>query len=418
MTVSDLKPGVIKECQICRSKKIYEILNLGHSGLCDSLLKKDDLNKHEKSYPLKLFKCRKCHLLQINYVVNNEEVFHLEYPYKSGITKTLKDLLHSTSKYSVDNFKFSKKPLAIDIGSNDGTLLEGFKNHGFNVLGIEPTNIAKLANKKGIKTIQKFFDYKTAQFIKKKYHKAEVITGTNIFAHINKLDSLMKGVKNLLNPDNGIFVSESHYAVNILDEMQFDSIYHEHLRFYLLKPLIFLLNKYGFNVIDASRIPNYAGSIRVTATLNKKIKPNKNIKQILDMEEKEGFYSEKKYKQYAKKVIKVRKDLNEMLWKLKLNKKKIVGVGCPGRSITLLSYCNISNQLIDYIAEQNSSLKLNMFTPSTHIEIIDEKHMIKKQPDYALILSWHYGKNVMKNLRNKGFKGKFIMPLPKPRIIN
>jgi len=418
MTVSDLKPGVIKECQICRSKKIYEILNLGHSGLCDSLLKKEDLNKHEKSYPLKLFRCRKCHLLQINYVVNNEEVFHLEYPYKSGITKTLKDLLHSTSKYSVDNFKFSKKPLAIDIGSNDGTLLEGFKNHGFNVLGIEPTNIAKLANKKGIKTIQKFFDYKTAQFIKKKYHKAEVITGTNIFAHINKLDSLMKGVKNLLNPDNGIFVSESHYAVNILDEMQFDSIYHEHLRFYLLKPLIFLLNKYGFNVIDASRIPNYAGSIRVTATLNKKIKPNKNIKQILDMEEKEGFYSEKKYKQYAKKVIKVRKDLNEMLWKLKLNKKKIVGVGCPGRSITLLSYCNISNQLIDYIAEQNSSLKLNMFTPSTHIEIIDEKHMIKKQPDYALILSWHYGKNVMKNLRNKGFKGKFIMPLPKPRIIN
>jgi 2-polyprenyl-3-methyl-5-hydroxy-6-metoxy-1,4-benzoquinol methylase len=418
MTVSDLKPGVIKECQICRSKKIYEILNLGHSGLCDSLLKKEDLNKHEKSYPLKLFKCRKCHLLQINYVVNNEEVFHLEYPYKSGITKTLKDLLHSTSKYSVDNFKFSKKPLAIDIGSNDGTLLEGFKNHGFNVLGIEPTNIAKLANKKGIKTIQKFFDYKTAQFIKKKYHKAEVITGTNIFAHINKLDSLMKGVKNLLNPDNGIFVSESHYAVNILDEMQFDSIYHEHLRFYLLKPLIFLLNKYGFNVIDASRIPNYAGSIRVTATLNKKIKPNKNIKQILDMEEKEGFYSEKKYKQYAKKVIKVRKDLNEILWKLKLNKKKIVGVGCPGRSITLLSYCNISNQLIDYIAEQNSSLKLNMFTPSTHIEIIDEKHMIKKQPDYALILSWHYGKNVMKNLRNKGFKGKFIMPLPKPRIIN
>lgn len=418
MTVSDLKSGVIKECQICRSKKIYEILDLGHSGLCDSLLKKDDLNKHEKSYPLKLFKCRKCHLLQINYVVNNEEVFHLDYPYKSGITKTLKDLLHSTSKYSVDNFKFSKKPLAIDIGSNDGTLLEGFKNHGFKVLGIEPTNIAKLANKKGIKTIQKFFDYKTAQFIKKRYHKAEVITGTNIFAHINKLDSLMKGVKNLLNPDNGIFVTESHYAVNILDEMQFDSVYHEHLRFYLLKPLIFLLNKYNFNVIDASRIPNYAGSIRVTATLNKKVKPKKSIKQILNNEKKAGFYSEKKYKQYAKKVIKVKKDLSEMLWKLKLNKKKIVGVGCPGRSVTLLAYCNITDQLIDYIAEQSSSLKLNMFTPSTHIKIIDEKYMINNQPDYALVLSWHYGKNVMKNLRNKGYKGKFIMPLPKPRIIN
>ncbi len=417
MTVSDLKPGVIKECQICRSKKIYEILDLGHSGLCDSLLTKNDLNKHEKSYPLKLLKCKKCHLLQINYVVNNEEVFHLNYPYKSGITKTLKDLLHSTSQYSVDNFKFSKKPLAIDIGSNDGTLLEGFKQHGFKVLGVEPTNIAKLANKKGITTIQKFFDHKTAQFINKRYQKAEVVTGTNIFAHINKLDSLMKGVKVLLNPEKGIFVTESHYAVNILDEMQFDSIYHEHLRFYLLKPLIFLLNKYGFNVVDAVRIPNYAGSIRVTATLNKKIKPKKSINQIIQQEKKRGFYSEKKYKQYAKKVIKVKKDLSELLWKLKLNKKRIVGVGCPGRSVTLLAYCNITDQLIDYIAEQSSSLKLNMFTPSTHIKIIDEKYMIQNQPDYALVLSWHYGKNVMKNLRMKGYKGKFIMPLPKPKII-
>ena len=308
MSVSDLKPGVINECQICRSKKIYEILDLGHSGLCDSLLRKDDLNKYEKSYPLKLFKCKNCHLLQINYVVDNKEVFHLDYPYKSGITKTLKDLLHSTSKYAVKNFEFSKNPLAIDIGSNDGTLLEGFKNQGFKVLGVEPTNIAKLANKKGVKTIQKFFDTKTAQYIRKRFQKAEVITGTNIFAHINKLDSLMKGVKSLINIKNGIFVTESHYAVNILDEMQFDSIYHEHLRFYLLRPLIFLLNKYGFKVIDASRIPNYAGSIRVTATLNKNIQPKKSVKKLINQEKNRGFYSEKKYKQYANKVIKVKKD--------------------------------------------------------------------------------------------------------------
>ena len=162
--------------------------------------------------------------------------------------------------------------------------------------------------------------------------------------------------------------------------------------------MIFLLNKYGFNVVDAVRIPNYAGSIRVTATLNKKIKPKKSINQIIQQEKKRGFYSEKKYKQYAKKVIKVKKDLSELLWKLKLNKKRIDGVGCPGRSVTLLAYCNITDQLIDYIAEENSSLKLNMFTPSTHIKIIDEKYMIQNQPDYALVLSWHYGKNVMKIL--------------------
>lgn len=418
MTINDTKPGVIQKCQICNSKNIYEILDLGHSGLCDSLLTKKDLNNLEKSYPLKLLKCNKCHLLQLNYVVDNEEVFHLDYPYKSGITKTLKDLLHSTSKYCLDNFAFSKKPLVIDIGSNDGTLLEGFKKKGFNVLGVEPTNIAKLANKKGIKTIQKYFDKKTVNNIKNKFNKAEVITGTNIFAHINKLDTLMKGVKSLLNTKNGIFVTESHYAVNILNEMQFDSIYHEHLRFYLLKPLILLLKKYGFKVIDAVKIPNYAGSIRVTATLNHKIKQEKSILKILEEEKKNGFYNYKIYDQYGKKVEKIKNHLNKMLWKLKLKNKNIVGVGCPGRSITLLAYCNITNQLIDYIAEQSSSLKLNMFTPTTHIKVLDEINMIKKQPDYALVLSWHYGKNVMKNLRKKGYKGKFIMPLPYPKIIN
>lgn len=418
MTIFDAKPGIIKKCQICNSKNIYEILDLGHSGLCDSLLTKKSINNPEKSYPLKLLKCKKCHLLQLNYIVDNKEVFHLNYPYKSGITKTLKDLLHNTSSYCINNFKFSKKPLVVDIGSNDGTLLEGFKKNGFKVLGVEPTNIAKLANKKGIKTIQKYFEKDTVTYIKKNFKKAEVITGTNIFAHINKLDTLMKGVKNLLNRNNGIFVTESHYAVNILDEMQFDSIYHEHLRFYLLKPLILLLKKYGFKVIDAVKIPNYAGSIRVTATLNNEIKQKKSVLKILNEEKKRGFYNSKKYDHYSKKVKKIKNDINKILWKLKLKNKKIVGVGCPGRSITLLAYCNITSQLIDYIAEQNSSLKLNMFTPSTHIKIIDEKNMIRKQPDYALVLSWHYGQNVMKNLRKKGYKGKFIMPLPKPRIIN
>jgi hypothetical protein len=199
--------------------------------------------------------------------------------------------------------------------------------------------------------------------------------------------------------------------------MQFDSIYHEHLRYYLLKPLILLLQNYGFKVINATKIPNYAGSIRVTATLNKKFKQKKSVLKIINEEKRRGFYSTKKYTQYSNNVKKVKKILIKILWKLKLNNKRIIGVGCPGRSITLLAYCNITSQLIDYIAEQSSSLKLNMFTPSTHIKIIDEKKMLKEQPDYALILSWHYGKNVMKNLRQRGYKGKFILPLPNPKII-
>jgi 2-polyprenyl-3-methyl-5-hydroxy-6-metoxy-1,4-benzoquinol methylase len=418
MNVRDIETGLINHCQICNSKSLLDVINLGFSGLCDSLLSKKDLNKVEKIYPLTLQRCKKCQLLQLNYVVDNKEVFHLDYPYKSGITKPLKKLLHSTGQYCKSNFSFSKKPLVVDIGSNDGTLLEGFKNLDFNVLGVEPTNISKIANEKGIKTIQKFFDLDTAKIIKRKYGKAEVITGTNIFAHVNKLDTFMKGVKVLLNSKTGIFVTESHYAVNIIDQLQFDSIYHEHLRFFLLKPLITLMKMYGFKVIDANKISNYGGSIRITASLNEKLPVNKSVSQILKYEKNKGFYDDNKYNNFSKKVKKIKNDLSIILWKLKLKNKKIVGAGCPGRSITLLAYCNITDQLIDYIAEQSSSLKLNLYTPSTHIQILDEKVLIKNPPDYVLILSWHYGKSVMQNLRNKGYKGKFIIPLPVPKIIN
>ncbi len=417
MKAKDASSGKINYCQVCSSKKLQKVIRMGSTGLCDSLLTKKQLNK-EKSYPLNLFRCTNCQLLQLDYAVNNKEVFHLNYPYKSGITKPLTKLLHSTSKYLRDNFKFSKKPLAVDVGSNDGTLLQGFKKRKFKVLGIEPTNIAKLANKNGIKTVQTFFDVKSAKKISKKYQKAEVITGTNIFAHINKLNSFMEGVKVLLDKKNGLFVTESHYAVNIIEELQYDSIYHEHLRFYLLKPLDVLMNMYGFKIIDAVRIPNYGGSIRVVASLNSKIKPSKNVKKIFNLEKSKGFYSSKKYKKFSNDIVKNKKKLINLLSDIKKKNKRIVGIGCPGRCITLLAYCNINNKLLDYIAEQSSSLKLNLYTPNTHLKVLDEKYFFENQPDYALILSWHYGKSVMKNLRKKGYKGKFIMPLPYPKVLN
>ena len=174
---------------------------------------------------------------------------------------------------------------------------------------------------------------------------------------------------------------------------------------------------YGFKVIDAVKIPNYGGSLRVTATLNSKMSVNKNVNNILNMEKTKGFYTSNKYKKFAEDVFKVKKVLLNKLWGLKLRNKSIVGVGCPGRSITLLAFCGINNQILDYIAEQSSSLKLNLFTPTSHIKILDEKILLNNQPDYALILSWHYGKNIIRNLKKRGYKGKFILPLPYPKII-
>ena len=413
----DLGPGKIKHCQICRSLKLVKVINLGLSGPCDSLLSIEDLNNYEKNYPLNLYRCENCQLLQLNYVVDNKELFHLDYPYKSGITKPLKKNLFNTSYYVRKKFNFSKNPLAIDIGSNDGTLLEGFRNNNFKTLGIEPTNIAAIANKKGIRTIQKFFDFETAKFIRKRFKKAEVITGTNIFAHVNKLDAFMRGVKLILDPTHGIFVVESHYLVDIVEKLQFDSIYHEHLRFFLLYPLTRLMKMYGFKIIDAVRIPNYGGSLRVTATLNFNLPTNINVNNILKMEKKKGFYKSFKYKKFSNDIFKARKNLVNKLWNLKLRNKSIVGIGCPGRSITLLSFCGINNQILNYIAEQSSSLKLNLFTPTTHIKILNEKILLNNQPDYVLILSWHYAKSVIKNLKKKGLKSKIIIPLPKLKII-
>ena len=407
----------IKRCQICNSKKIKKIISLGATGLCDTLLTLKQTITKEKSYPLNLIRCENCQLLQLDYIVNNKELFHLDYPYKSSITKPLVKLLQGTPVYLRKKFKFSKTPLAIDIGSNDGTLLKGFKKMKFKTLGIEPTNISKIANKNGIKTIQKFFNISTAKQISNKYKKASVITGTNLFAHVDKLNSFMKSIKILLDPKNGVFVTESHYAVDIIDDLQYDSIYHEHLRFYLVKPLVHLMEKHGFKIIDAIRIPNYGGSIRISATLNRNIKPNKNVEKLIDFEKRKGFYKKTKYKKFSKDVIKSRNRLRKILQNIKRKGENIVGIGCPGRCITLLSYCKIDGNTLDYIAEQNSSLKLNLYTPNTHIPVLDEENFFENQPEYALILSWHYGKSIMKNLRRKGYRGKFIVPLPFPKII-
>ena len=419
MKIKDRIFGRINRCHICNSKKLQKIIEMGATGLCDSLLTKRQIEMgSEKSYPLNLYRCTKCQLLQLDHIVSSKKLFHLNYPYKSGITKRLKQLLDNNSKYLRKNFEFSKKSLVIDVGSNDGTLLESFKKRKFKVLGVEPTNIAKIANKKGIKTIQRFFDLKTTKIIKNKYKKAEIITGTNIFAHVNKLNSFMRGVKMLLDKERGLFVTESHYAVDIVDNLQFDSIYHEHLRFYLLKPLKILMDNYGFKIIDAIRIPNYGGSIRVIATLNRQLKPKKSVKKILSLEKNRGFYSSAKYKKFSKDIIKSKNKLVKVLKKIKNENKRIVGIGCPGRSITLLAYCKIGKKTLDYIAEQSSSLKLNLYTPNTHIKVMDEKYFFKNQPEYALILSWHYKKSIIRNLKNKGYKGKFIIPLPYPKIIN
>ena len=413
----NLSNGKINCCQICGNKELIKIINFGHQAPCDSLIWPEQLSQPEKRYPLNLLRCKKCGLVQIDHVVEPQELFFAEYPYRSGITSTLANNLRNTASTIVNRYKLPEGSLAVDLGSNDGTLLEGFKKENMKVLGIEPTNIANLANQKGIKTIKKFFNNLLVSEITKDHGHAEVITACNMFAHVSQLGNLIMGVENLL-VDNGLFVTESHYLLDLIDTVQYDSIYHEHLKYFSAKSIIKLFEYYNFTVIDIDRIPNYGGSIRVYARKGKSHAVSTKVTNLLKEEIDRGLYRNLIYEDFTKKIKRSKLQLQNLILDGKNNNLKIVGIGCPGRATTLLSYCNLDTDSLSYIAEQSTSLKLGLFTPGTYIPIVDEKIMLEDQPDIAIILSWHYWEPIVDKLRTKGLKSKIIIPLPEVRIID
>jgi SAM-dependent methyltransferase len=412
----DLPTGPLKSCQICSSSDLALVLDLGHQSPCDSLLSSVQLRDAEKSYPLRFLRCRECGLTQIDYVVPPEVVFHPEYPYRSGITPTLVKHLQSTAGAIVDNYKIPAGELAVDIGSNDGTLLKGFKARSMRVLGVEATNIAQIANVDGIETIQAFFNEGLARNIVANHGQAAAITATNMFAHVARLGELMRGVVRLLK-DGGIFVTESHYLPNILETAQYDSIYHEHLKSYSLRPLMRLLSYYGFTVTDAEKIPNYGGSIRVYAVKGENFESSERLRGLLEAEDRIGLNSDAAYDRFRQTALKSKRDLIRLLVDLAAQGKAAPGIGCPGRSSTLLNFVGVTPDLMPYIAEQNTSLKIGLFLPGKHIPIVDEARLFDEQPEYAVMLSWHYAEPIIAALRRGGLKSKIIMPLPEVHIV-
>lgn len=413
----DLANGHLDACQICGSRDLIPVINLGHHAPCDSLLWPKQLAEPERTYPLNLLRCPDCGLVQIDYAVAAEELFFPDYPYRSGITSTLVGNLKSTGPTIMKRFGVPAGTLAIDIGSNDGTLLSGFKEAGMKVLGVEPTNISRIANESGIETIQAFFDESVARNIVVSHGRAEVVTAANMFAHVSKLGSLIRGVETLLVED-GVFVTESHYLLDLIDTVQYDSIYHEHLKYYSVKSIVRLFSYYDFTVVDIDRIPNYGGSIRVYAKKGKNHPVGSSVTDLLKEEERRGLYSESIYADFAARIRKSKRQLQKLLVEALSRGERVVGIGSPGRAATLLSYCNIDVDTMSYIAEQSTSLKLGLFMPGSHVPIIDEKVMLEEQPEYAVVLSWHYWKPIVEKLRQKGLKSKIIIPLPEVRILD
>ncbi|MEK6947066.1 MAG: class I SAM-dependent methyltransferase [Nanoarchaeota archaeon] len=401
-------------CYICSNDDLIQFLDLGKHPPPLNFVSKENLKRAQSSYPLQVCFCNNCGLVQLGDAVDPNVMFK-DYLYTSGVSTAFRNHLSQFAKSLVDRFSPIPKDLVIDIASNDGTLLKFFQSYGVRVLGIEPSNIAKLAEENGISTINDFFNEDIANKILEKHGQAKIITITNAFAHIKDLDSIMKGIKLLLMKD-GVFVSESQYLVDIIEKLEYDTIYHEHLRYYSLHTLLQLFEKYNMEIFDCERISSHGGSIRVYAASKGQFIKSNNIEKMLNLERKLNLSSIETYKEFANRVYENKNDLLSLLQKIKSSGQKIVGISAPARSSTILNFCHIDSSILDYVVEK-SPLKLGKFTPGTHIEVVDDSKLVEDQPDYALLLSWHLSDSIIPKIQNDGYKGKIIVPLPKPKII-
>ena len=402
------------KCQISGDKKLKTIISLGYLPPVNKLQKIGSKLEEDHFYPAELIYSNISKLAQLNTIVDKQILFPKEYPYTSSTTKVLRENFKELSIECSKILKLNKKDLVIDIGSNDGNLLSNFKNKT-RVLGITPEEIGKLAIKKGIQTLIRYFDKSSVNLVNKKYGKAKIITATNVFAHIENVSEVMKNILKILKQD-GIFISESHYLVSLIQTNQYDTIYHEHLRYYSLLSLKYLLNKFGLEIIHAKKIGTHGGSIRVYAARKNSYPISKNVNKILNYERK--FLNWKTFKKFKQNVVKSKINLYSILKNIKNKNKKIYGISAPSRASTLINYIGLDENIIDCVLEIDGSYKIGKYIPGKKIPIISEKKLYIDQPDYVILFSWHIANELKKNLKKRGFKGKFIIPLPQPRIEN
>lgn len=392
-------------CRICKSTDLYMFLDLGHHPHSD--LFRTMINGPETTYPLRLARCRGCGLVQLDYVVPPQELYQDDYYYESSITKT--GDAHWTEFAETVSKKAGLKPGdgVVDIGSNDGTLLSKFKALGYKVCGIDPTPVvARLALERGVPTIIDFFDDETARKAREQLGSIKLITGTNVFAHIHDLDSVLRAVSQNLD-EEGVFVFESPYFGNFFDGMQYDTAYHQHLSYLSLKPLIPFFRSYGLEIFDIDRRPIHGGSFRVYAGRNRA--PGPAVAQMLAGE----TWTDVDMDEFARKVRQNREDLFNLIADLHKQGKSIVAVSSPAKGQTLLNYTGVGRFLT--FATDKSKFKQGRYTPGTHLKIYGDEELIRQQPDYALLLAWNFASEIIRN--NKEYKGKWIVPVPTPRIV-
>lgn len=403
-----------KACQVCGNTNLESVLFLGYLPPVNQMRPIGERPHEQPAYPAELLYCSACELVQIGCIVDPHVLFPLDYPYTSGTTRVLHENFADLATESTQLLGLVREDLVVDVGSNDGTLLSKFQpNH--RVLGIEPTDAGKLAMGKGIETLTAYFTPEIAAKVVASHGQARVVTAANCFAHIENAKAIVEGVLTMLTPD-GVFINESHYLIPLLNTVQYDTIYHEHLRYYSLASLKTLLESCGLEIIHARPIPSHGGSIRVYAARKGARPVQPSVTQMLASETARGPMIDQ-LQTFRHRTIMSKLRLHALLAEIKGKGERIIGVSAPSRASTLANYVGLDDGILDYIVEIAGSKKIGRYLPGTLVPVVEETQMFIDQPAYALLFSWHIADELMPKLRVKGFKGKFIIPLPEPTIL-
>lgn len=406
----------ISTCRVCKRNDFSKVLTFGPTPLANAFLEKEQIDKEEYFYPLDVYFCNNCKFLTLGHVVSPVLLFK-DYVYVSSTSQVFINHFKMFARDVYSLFNLTQSSLVIDIGSNDGILLKPFKKLGTKVLGIEPASkIAKVARTVGVETIDKFFSVPLAKQIVGRYGKAKIATATNVFAHIDDLDEVIKGLDILLE-DDGVFIMEVPYLVDFLEKRYFDLVYHEHLSYWSVKSLIALFRRFDMQVFDAKKVLVHGGTIRVFVKKRTgRYRIEKNIEKFLKLETKWKLSKKQTYVDFADKVLENKVKLLALLRKLKSQNKKIAGYGAPAKGNTLLNYFGIGPEFLEYIVD-DSPWKQGLYTPGKRILVAPGQYLYKNKPDYLLILAWNFADSIIKmHTKFKELGGKFIIPVPTAKI--
>jgi len=410
-----------KDCRFCGSEDLVKILDFNNVPLAGGFLKEAQF-RNEEYFPLDLNFCNRCSLVQVSNEISPEVLFKNYFYFSSSIQTLVTHLNEFAEEINEKFLKSRNNPSVFEIGCNDGVLLKPFADRGVKAVGMDPaTNVVDSIDSNDITVINDFFGEKTAGEVHGKYGCFDAICSSYSFAHIPDMIDVMKGVKLLLK-DDGVFVFEVYYLGTLIDEMQYDMIYHEHLSYYSLKALTYFFKEFGMEIFDTKFTPGVrSGAVRFYARNvgGRSEEVSENVIKMRDYENKKGFDKAETFLGYAEKVNHTKKQLLKVLDELKADGKTIIGYGASGRGTTIMNYCGINRNYLDYVVDDAPS-KHGFFTPGTHVPIHPWEHTKEtKLPDYALLFAWSFI-NEVKAKRAEYLKqgGKFIVPLPEVTIVS